>query len=60
MAKEKKSATLVSGFKRDGEVLTGKSMYDELFLEIIRKFNPNNLNYKIITPEPIEINFQVF
>ena len=60
MAKEKKSSTLVSGFKKDGEVLTGKLMYDELFLEINRKFNPNNLNYKIITPEPIEINFQVF
>ena len=60
MAKEKKSSTLVTGFRKEGVVLTGKKLYDELFLEINRKFNPRNLDHKIITPEPIEINFQEF
>ena len=57
MAKEKKTATLVSGFRKEGVILTGKKMYDELFLEINRKFNLRNLDYKIITPEPIVISF---
>ena len=60
MAKERKTSTLVSGFRKQGIVLTGKKLYDELFLEINRKFNPRNLENKIITPEPIEINFQEF
>ena len=60
MAKERKTSTLVSGFRKQGIVLTGKKLYDELFLEINRKFNPRNLENKIIAPEPIEINFQEF
>ena len=60
MAKEKKNSTLVTGFRLNGRILTGKEMYNELFREIQGKFNPNNLDHKIITPEPIEINFQEF
>ena len=57
MAKEKKSSTIITGFKKEGKILTGQDMYDELFREMNRKFNPSNLAEKIIKPEPLEVNY---
>ena len=48
MAKEKKSSTIITGFEQNGNVLTGNKLYNELFKEVNRKFNPLGLDYKII------------
>ena len=60
MAKEKKSSTIITGFKKDGKILTGQAMYDELFNEMNKKFNPTKRAEKVIQPEPLEINYQEF
>ena len=35
-------------------------MYDELFNEMNKKFNPTKRAEKVIQPEPLEINYQEF
>ena len=60
MAKEKKNSTIVTGFRIDNKILTGKEMYDELFGEMNKKFNPGNLSHKIIIPEPTHVSFGDF
>ena len=44
MSKQKKSATIVTGFELGGHILTGNMLYSELFKEVNRKFNPDNLD----------------
>jgi len=38
----------VSGFEADGRVYQGPEMYEKLFEEVEKKFNPRKLEEKII------------
>ena len=49
MAKEKKASTLVKGFEMSNkEIIQGPRLYEELFKEVQRKFNPSGRKDKII------------
>ena len=59
-AKDKKASTIITGFELGNRILQGKALYDELHKEVARKFNPKNLNEKIIKSEGVEVKFQEF
>ena len=53
MARAKKGSTIVTGFERDGNILSGLALQNELFSEVNKKFNPMMLQHKIIQSDGI-------
>ena len=48
MAKDKKSQTIITDLEKDGRIIQGNELYNELFKEVEKKFNPEGLKEKII------------